>query len=204
MENIKQTYYQNHKEQFKEYYQTHKEQIKIYLQTHKEQTKKSQKNRECNPKRIAYKIEYRQTHKKEHNKSEKKYNLTHRKQIKKYNNFYHLTHEKQIKEQQQFYRLINKEQRLEWHRNHILDSSKLNNGKKWIKCNKRNYPLDNACQLCGKTNTKLFYHHWDNEHLEFGIWICNKCHWITEGLDLPNYEQLKNKYLNFKEVISHV
>jgi hypothetical protein len=183
-------YYQNHKEHkiecSKKYHKIHKKHIqkqaKIYRQTHKEQIKEYSKN-------------YRKTHKEQ---IKLKY-IAHREQHKEYNKKYYQTHKEQYKE----YYKTHKEKwgTKEYLRNHVLTSTKLNNGKKII-CNKRHYPLDNACELCGKTNIRLVYHHWNNEYLEFGIWVCFKeCHWLIEGLELPNYEQLKNKYLNLKQII---
>jgi hypothetical protein len=103
------------------------------------------------------------------------------------------------------YYLIHKKELRDYIRNNMLGSSKFNNGKR-IKCNKRSYPLDNKCELCGEITNRLIYHHWNNEHLEFGLWLCStwKCHWLAENIDSDNFEQRKNKYLNLKEIIEKI
>uniref|UniRef100_A0A6M3IEF0 Uncharacterized protein n=1 Tax=viral metagenome TaxID=1070528 RepID=A0A6M3IEF0_9ZZZZ len=65
---------------------------------------------------------------------------------------------------------------------------------------KRAYPEDEACELCGRLK-KLAYHHWNDEYPEIGIWVCQKCHWICEGLDLitdMENENLIKKYELFR------
>jgi len=70
------------------------------------------------------------------------------------------------------------------------------NGKS-VRVNKRPRP-DNACEICGKTVRKrLHYHHWDDEHPEYGIWVCGSCHhlcWFVEN-------SLHTKYLELKRMI---
>lgn len=130
------------------------------------------------------------------------YYLNNKEKIIKKQEKYRLTHRKLNKEYNYNYYLINREKRLNYSRNHYLCSTKLDNDKKYIFCNKRPYPLNNACELCGRINKKLNYHHWNNEHLEFGLWVCVKpCHWLIESIDCLEFENLKNKYLKFKEII---
>lgn len=49
------------------------------------------------------------------------------------------------------------------------------NGKENIVPNKPSRP-DDICELCGRKVWRLHYHHWDNEHLEWGLWVCGFCH----------------------------
>lgn len=54
--------------------------------------------------------------------------------------------------------------------------------------NKRKYPKDNKCEVCkrGKPKIKLLvYHHWDTKNFLRGLWLCNKCHMIANGLEYP-------------------
>ena len=54
------------------------------------------------------------------------------------------------------------------------------------------------CELCGKLarlhEKSLYWHHWDDDHLEWGLWLCNRCHigseFVEGGLD-AKYKELK-------------
>ena len=66
--------------------------------------------------------------------------------------------------------------------------------------NKPPRPEDNKCQICGRVCKRLAYHHWDDEHPERGIWICQpKCHdgceFVESGF-VPKYLQLKENFLS--------
>ena len=43
----------------------------------------------------------------------------------------------------------------------------------------------------------IVYHHWDNDNLLKGIWVCNKCHMVANALEYPKLivkvKELKNK-----------
>lgn len=69
-------------------------------------------------------------------------------------------------------------------------------GKYIGKLHKR--PYTGYCEICGKIQDKrLVYHHWNDEILSMGIWVCNPCHWFIEGIErglqLKKYLDLKNK-----------
>lgn len=54
------------------------------------------------------------------------------------------------------------------------------------------------CEMCRKSgeNKRLVYHHWDDEDYSKGLWICQRCHNIAEGVEAGyamNYEILKRK-----------
>jgi len=70
--------------------------------------------------------------------------------------------------------------------------------------NKRDYPKDSCCELCGKNrNTRsLPYHHWDNDNPSKGVWVCETCHRICEALENSNFQKIKHKYLSLKEEIT--
>lgn len=71
------------------------------------------------------------------------------------------------------------------------------NGKKFFfyGLNKRPYPKDSICELCGKLSKRLGYHHWDINNPSLGMWICHCCHRAAEG-----YEKgIIARYLNLKK-----
>lgn len=53
------------------------------------------------------------------------------------------------------------------------------------------------CELCGKLIKKNpSWHHWDDEHLEWGLWLDWDCHRAVEaseknGIVIPLYDRLK-------------
>jgi len=55
------------------------------------------------------------------------------------------------------------------------------------------------CEVCGKEiqDTKYIgYHHWDDDLPAVGIWVCNGCHKMVEGIDrglIEPYLTLKAK-----------
>lgn len=61
-------------------------------------------------------------------------------------------------------------------------------------------PRPDHCEICGgsakRHETKLDWHHWDDSHLEWGIWVCNRCHigagFVERGYD-EKYKELKGK-----------
>jgi len=54
------------------------------------------------------------------------------------------------------------------------------------------------CELCSilapRYEKILHWHHWNNSHLEWGLWLCNRCHigaeFIEQGRD-KKYQELK-------------
>lgn len=79
-----------------------------------------------------------------------------------------------------------------WHRKNTLSLG----GGKHIRVKKRDYPVGNICELCGKAAKLLSYHHWDDEAPEFGLWLCTICHKIAEAVDagiVSKYSQLKEE-----------
>lgn len=52
---------------------------------------------------------------------------------------------------------------------------------------KRKYT--NACELCGKGNRRLLYHHWDEKDLNKGMWICLHCHYKAEWAEKGGYAE---------------
>jgi uncharacterized CHY-type Zn-finger protein len=63
--------------------------------------------------------------------------------------------------------------------------------------NKRDYPIDNICELCYKKRKTLVYHHWDNSNFNKGMWICTPCH-VLAGKYEKGYSE---KYFKIKQNI---
>ncbi len=53
------------------------------------------------------------------------------------------------------------------------------------------------CELCGLNNTKLNYHHWDNNNPAKGVWVCHYCHMAVEKID-------KGIYIKYLEIRNQV
>lgn len=87
------------------------------------------------------------------------------------------------------------EQKRNWQRTHGLS----HNGKIVYGLNKRPYPVDKTCELCNNIAGRLVYHHWDDEKLDMGLWVCFRCHSLAELLDkfgitiVNEYFELKTK-----------
>jgi len=54
------------------------------------------------------------------------------------------------------------------------------------------------CEMCGRTyeddRNKFHYHHWNDDVIRYGLWLCARCHWVAEGVDsglVPIYLKLK-------------
>lgn len=57
-------------------------------------------------------------------------------------------------------------------------------------------PKPRACELCRRWGLKLNWHHWDDEHLEWGLWLCQPCHngvYLVEKDLVDTYLQLKSQ-----------
>ena len=99
-----------------------------------------------------------------------------------------------MKTQHREWRKNNPEKIREYRRKHILGT-----GKKYISgLNKRDYPADNKCEICGRFQPRrLAYHHWDNKNPNWGIWVCLPCHKSVEFID-KGFGEL---YLQLKQQI---
>ena len=93
-----------------------------------------------------------------------------------------------------------------YQRNHVVVTT----GHKRIFGNKRPFPVDEKCEWCGRKRIKLEchfrlepyrvygkkrleYHHWDNNDLSKGLWVCRHCHeeitefnWMLEKSNKSN------------------
>jgi|SRR3972149_2460894 len=72
------------------------------------------------------------------------------------------------------------------------------NGKLYY-INKR--PHTDICELCNKKiDKRMQWHHWDDDKLEMGMWICTSCHSFAEKIEECG-ESIVTKYLGLKEKI---
>ena len=63
--------------------------------------------------------------------------------------------------------------------------------------NKRAYT--GFCELCKAKGLKLNYHHWDNENYNKGVWLCYRCHILSEMVESSlNIQELVDKYISLK------
>jgi hypothetical protein len=110
-----------------------------------------------------------------------------------------------------YYRQHNADKIKKYDRNHTLASSKIDVlqytnsvGKETaITINKRLYPSNNKCEICGEEK-RLLYHHWElKDKKAYGLWCCTKCHWLSEVMDVLELNiNGALKYLELKEKIS--
>ena len=89
-----------------------------------------------------------------------------------------------------------------WHRKSMrkLRLGTIINGKFVLVKVKNKRPRPSFCELCHKEKKVLGYHHWNNDNLAMGIWLCLRCHNFVEVIDSEGVEFLW-KYLGKKEVI---
>ena len=74
-------------------------------------------------------------------------------------------------------------------------------GKRYMGLHKRPYPLDGRCEICNTELIRYCYHHWDDNNLNLGIWVCGSCDYFMEGIDeidknpfkVDIYHRLKNE-----------
>ncbi len=82
----------------------------------------------------------------------------------------------------------------ERNRKRYIYTTDLNGNRITIKTNKRPHTL--ICELCSKEFNKTCYHHWDDLHPEWGIWVCSYCHLKAEAIEdiefINKYNSLKN------------
>lgn len=88
------------------------------------------------------------------------------------------------------------EKRKEYNRNYRRHHHLNIKGHSKFGINKRKYPEDNLCEICKKSSKRMDYHHWNDDHPEWGIWCCHRCHFMMEGMDKGNgerYKEIRNK-----------
>jgi len=69
-----------------------------------------------------------------------------------------------------------------------------------LRVKKRSRP--ETCELCHEAHITLYWHHWNDQHPELGLWLCSRCHRFGEGvdygLDSGSYLELKHKFTSEK------
>ena len=59
-------------------------------------------------------------------------------------------------------------------------------------------PRPESCEFCTLGQRKLSWHHWDDSHLELGLWLCWKCHSFAESIERGLNKSHIRKYLELK------
>lgn len=57
-------------------------------------------------------------------------------------------------------------------------------------------PKPDKCPLCGDGTGRFYWHHWDDNNLRLGVWLCPHCNTIVELEDrdlVQRYRRLKRK-----------
>ena len=113
---------------------------------------------------------------------QKEYGIKHLKEGQQYRKIYFQKHRSEIRPK-----------RREYERKHVLT---MKNGKSLSGINKR--PWVTTCEVCSSFMKRPLYHHWDDSHPEWGMWICPTCHDLAEATDKGKIQQ---KYLELKQKI---
>jgi hypothetical protein len=70
----------------------------------------------------------------------------------------------------------------------------INGVRRSYKVQKR--PRPDHCEICNKEVSHLAWHHWNDNDLDLGLWVCPyPCHGFAEGIDagLKVKDYLKSK-----------
>ena len=114
-----------------------------------------------------------------------------REKVREYVKRYYWKHRDKLLEKLKEWRQQNKEKILAYERKYMIHY----NGYA-VRGEKRDYPSNGRCELCGQER-RLFYHHWDNNNLMLGLWLCPHCHILAEqtekGISSEKYLELKRK-----------
>lgn len=154
-----------------------------------------------NPEEVSQqrKRRYRK-HREEELDYQKKYYREHPEEYRQFRMKYYEENRESLLKRAKSYRRKNAKARIEYsknyHRNHRLRV----NGKDIYVSNKRHYT--GYCELCGKENVRLSYHHWDDKDPSKGIWVCLiPCHQICEQVD-KHQLYLAQRYIKFKNLLN--
>lgn len=96
---------------------------------------------------------------------------------------YRKTHKKEIYLRQKIY-----------NNKRVLPSK---NGKICCGLNKRAKSV--SCELCSNGG-RLVYHHWDDNYMDIGMWLCLPCHFVAELIDRKGIDIIE-KYIYLKKDI---
>lgn len=77
--------------------------------------------------------------------------------------------------------------------------------KHYAGLHKRPFPLDAMCEICGKKLKQYCYHHWDDNNLSLGVWVCGACDYLSEGIDeIDKNPQKVDIYRRLKKEVEEV
>lgn len=96
------------------------------------------------------------------------------------------------------YRLNNKEKLYQKGKAYSI-RSRLWSKKRIPHCGLNKRPKSKLCELCCNKEPKG-YHHWDDNNLNMGIWLCQDCHWGAEFIDKKSINKAI-EYLKLKKEI---
>lgn len=129
----------------------------------------------------------------------KQYRLENREKNSRYHKQYYLENREKLLQYDKEYRLENREKintrQKEYNKKHSLTT----NGKRYYGLNKR--PRPQICELCGQIVKYLSYHHWDDNDMSMGVWVCYKCHCICEAIEHQQFTSISEKYREMKKII---
>jgi hypothetical protein len=63
---------------------------------------------------------------------------------------------------------------------------------------KREYPLNQKCELCHGVHLHLVYHHWNDSKPWIGLWCCRRRHGICEAVESDNFKAVVKEYKGLK------
>jgi len=67
----------------------------------------------------------------------------------------------------------------------------------------RKRPRPERCELCNSSPVSHWYwHHWDDDHLNWGLWLCWTCHMFAEALEKGLDASHIQRYFNLKAGLS--
>lgn len=120
---------------------------------------------------------------------------------KEYSKEYYLKNRAKMIERSTRYWIENKDKVNERNRKHARKTTLNTNGKIHRGLQKRDYT--DVCEVCGSNAKLLQYHHWDDNNLNIGIWVCVQCHKLVEFVENDTI-LLVDKYLKLKTELTPV
>jgi hypothetical protein len=130
-----------------------------------------------------------------------RYYQEHKEELCKYSRDYRRQHRDEILPKLREYRQLHNTEHQESQRRTRLYTRDENGKAIYVTgLNKRPYP--GSCEICKGENSKLCYHHWDDNNYSKGIWVCVKCHTFVEMIekDMP-INELVEIYKGLKKEI---
>lgn len=89
-----------------------------------------------------------------------------------------------------------RDKRRQYTRENLLRTVKVDRKTRRAVVRKR--PYLGVCELHNEAAQPLAWHHWDDQHPEYGMWLCETCHRFVGGLEKGLGEDHVRKYLEMK------